>query len=129
MFGFSFIEFITVLIVALIFIKPEDLPEIARFIARIFYRLKKLSIELRNSLLDLEKESNISSLRHEIAKGIAEEKSIIEEDTTVIVDLYGNEHKVSNLNKMRSDLSSEALKDEVNKLNDKNYSAKVDKKN
>ena len=41
MFGFSLAEFILVIIVAIIFIKPQDLPEIAHFLGRVFFRLKK----------------------------------------------------------------------------------------
>lgn len=113
MFGFSLAELILVLLVALMFIKPQDLPEIAHFIGKIFYRGKRLYNEVKTSLKDMEKELGVDDLRHELNRGIAEEKAKLEEDEmTVIVDMYGNEHQVPKV-------SDEKLQ-EVEELNKKN---------
>ena len=120
MFGFSLAELILVLIVILIFIKPADLPEIAHFFGKIFYRGKRLYNEFKASLKEMEKELGVDDLKHELNRGIAEEKAKLEEETTVIVDMYGNEHQVPNVGKLRGDLSKEELEEEVKKANEEN---------
>lgn len=127
MFGFSFAELIVVLLAALLFIKPEDLPEIARFIGKIIFRAKRLYGEIKKSLKELEQQLGIDDLRHEINYGIASEKAKLEEEMTVIVDMHGNEHRVPNIKELRSDLDAEALKEEVKKLNEENAQAALEK--
>ena len=112
MFGFSLAELIIVFLVILIFIKPQDLPEIAHFLGKIFYRTKRLYKELKSSLKDMEKEFGIDDLKQELNRGIAEEKAKLEDEITVIVDLYGNEHQVPKVSDERTD--------EVKELNEKN---------
>jgi sec-independent protein translocase protein TatB len=120
MFGFSLAELILVLLVALIFIKPQDLPEIAHFFGKIFYRAKRLFNEVKKSLKDLEKELGIDELKQEVNRGIAEEKLKLEEEMTVIVDMYGNEHQVPNIKELRQDLSADEIAHEIKETNAKN---------
>lgn len=120
MLGFSLAELIVVFLVILIFVHPSDLPEIAHFLGRVFFRAKSLYQNLKSSLKDLEKEFGVDDLRHELNRGIAEEKAKLEDDFTVIVDMHGNEHRVPNLSDLRPDLSSEELKIEIQKENEKN---------
>ncbi len=120
MFGFSLAELILVLLVALIFIKPQDLPEIAHFVGRIFYRSKKLFKEIKKSLKEMENELGLDDLKHEVNRGIAEEKVRLEEELTVIVDIYGNEHQVPNVKNLRADLSDEEIANEIKKMNEAN---------
>jgi Sec-independent protein translocase protein TatA len=120
MFGFSLAELIVVFLVILIFVKPADLPEIAHFLGRVFFRAKSFYQDLRSSFKDLEKEFKIEDLRHELNRGIAEEKAKLEEDFTVIVDMHGNEHRVPNISELRADLNEEELKEEIKKENEKN---------
>jgi Sec-independent protein translocase protein TatA len=120
MFGFSLAELIVVLLVILIFIKPADLPEIAHFLGKIFYRAKRLYQDLKSSFKEMEKEFGVDELRHELNRGIAEEKSKLEDDFTVIVDMNGNEHRVPNVGKIRPDLNDEELKKEIEELNKNN---------
>jgi len=115
MFGFSLAELIVVMIVILIFIKPQDLPEIAHFLGRVFFRGKRFYQELKKNLNALEKEFGIDELKQEINRGIADEASKIEEETTVIVDMYGNEHQVKNIHEIRPDLSKEEIHEEIEK--------------
>lgn len=122
MFGFSLAELIVVFIVALLFIKPQDLPEIAHFIGRMVFRGKRLWGDVKKSLKEMEKEFGIENLRHEINCGIASEKAKIEEETTVIVDLYGNEHHVPNIKEIRPDMVSHEIESEIKKLNEENLS-------
>ena len=132
MFGFSLAELFLVLLAILIFIKPQDLPEIARFVGKAIYHGKKLYQKLKNSLTDLEKEFELDSLRHEVNQAIASEKLKHEdvgeeEDSTIIVDMFGNEHRVNNIKEIRSDLDEEKIKKEVEESNALNKS-RVDKK-
>lgn len=125
MFGFSFAELIVVLIVALLFIKPEDLPEIAHFFGRSFYRIKSFFNEIKEQFKEVEKEFGIDELKHEMQRGIAEEKSKLEEDMTIIVDIYGEEHRVPNMKDLRPDLTDQEIADELRKLNEKNSEQKL----
>lgn len=124
MFGFSLAELVVVFLVALIFIKPQDLPEIAYFCGKLFYKGKKLFQEAKNQFKEIQKEAGIQELKDEINRAIAEEKSKFEDEKTVIVDLYGNEHVVSNISQIRSDKEKEDLEEEVKKLNEENSSKK-----
>ena len=123
MFGFSLAELFIVLIVALIFIKPQDLPEIARFIGKAIFHGKRMYFELKKTLKDLEKEFEIDNLKNEVNQAIAEEKIKYEDnenDETIIVDMFGNEHRVNNLNEIRKDLNPKDLKKEILENNMKN---------
>lgn len=126
MFGFSLAELFLVLLAILIFIKPQDLPEIARFVGKAIYHGKKLYQKLKNSLTDLEKEFELDSLRHEVNQAIASEKLKHEDDenddATIIVDMFGNEHRVNNIKEIRSDLDEEKIKKEVEESNALNKS-------
>lgn len=122
MFGFSLAELILVLIVILLFIKPQDLPEIAHFAGKVFYRGKRLFKELKASFKEMEKELGVDDLKHELHRGIAEEKAKLEDEMTVIVDIYGNEHRVPNVHEVRSDLTKEEIVKEVERLNSNNAS-------
>ena len=125
MFGFSLAELFLVLLVVLIFIKPQDLPEIARFVGKAIFHGKRLYQQVKDSLTHLEKEFELESLKNEVNQAIAEEKLKYHdenEEQTIIVDMYGNEHYVANLKNLRNDLSKEDLVNEVernNKINQK----------
>jgi Sec-independent protein translocase protein TatA len=121
MFGFSLAELIVVCLVALFFIKPKDLPDIARAIGRIFFRGKKLLNEVKKQFREMESELGIDELKQEMNRGIAEEKMKVEEkNTTVIVDIYGNEHHVANIDEIRADMSLEERDAEIKKMNEIN---------
>ncbi len=120
MFGFSFAELIVVFLVALFFIKPKDLPEIAYFLGKIFYRAKKFYQEIKKQFKEIEKEIGIEDLKHELNRGIAEEKIKSDDDVTTIVDMHGNEHHVPNIKQLRPDLSEEEIKEELSKYNKPN---------
>lgn len=110
--------------VTLVFIKPKDLPEIANFCGKVFYRARRLFKELGRQFKEMENELGIDELKQELNRGIAEEKAKIEDDTTVIVDMYGQEHKVPNLQEIRPDLTKEQIQEEVKNLNQSNSSSK-----
>jgi len=95
MFGISFAELIIFFLVALVLIKPKDLPEIAYFIGKIFYKIKKIYRDAKEYLQSSSKELGLDEIKYEIDRGIADEKAKSESKTTIIVDIYGNEHRVN----------------------------------
>lgn len=126
MFGLSLAELLVICLVALIFIKPQDLPEIAHFIGKVIFRGKKTYNDLKKHFKEIENDLGFEELKHEINRGIADEKSKLEDhDTTVIVDIHGNEHVIRNIHELRSDLTKEEMQEEVQKLNDENLSKNV----
>ncbi len=120
MFGISFFELIVFLIIALLFVKPQDLPEIVRFCGRMIYRGKKMLRSFKDSLAEISDDLGVEDLKQEFHEGIALEKSKLEDDFTVIVDMEGNEHKVPNIKDIRPDLSEEEIDKEVQKVNKAN---------
>lgn len=128
MFGFSLAELIVVILVILMFIKPQDLPEIAHFVGKSFFKIKRFYEELKNSFKDLENEFGLKDLKSEMQRGIAEEKAKLEEDFTIIVDMEGNEHKVPNIAHVRPDLDGEKLQEEIKKHNEGNLAQKKEPK-
>ncbi len=125
MFGFSLAELLLVCIIALIFIRPKDLPEIAHFLGKVFYRGKKFFSEIKKQFKEVEQDLGLNEIKQEINRGMAEEKAKSEDhESTVIVDMYGNEHRVSNVHQIRSDLTQEQVTEEVKKLNEENLAAK-----
>ena len=124
MFGFSLAELLMVALVALLLIKPQDLPEIAHFLGKIFFRSKKYFNELKQKFEEVKKYLDLQEIKNEINRGIAEEKSKLEElDETIIVDIYGNEHRVPNVENFRTDLSKEEIEEEIKKLNEENLNS------
>jgi sec-independent protein translocase protein TatB len=124
MFGFSLAELLMVALVALLLIKPQDLPEIAHFLGKIFFRSKKYFNELKQQFEEVKKDLDFQEIKNEINRGIAEEKSKLEElDETIIVDIYGNEHRVPNVENFRTDLSKEEIEEEIKKLNEENLNS------
>ena len=124
MLGFSFAELIVVIIVVIIFIKPDDMPEIARFIGKLIYHGKHNINKIKNHLKEIEKEIGIDKLKEEFNQSIAEEKAKLENDITIIVDMYGNEHEVSNIYEIRDDIRKEDLEQEIIDHNNKNLQSK-----
>ena len=53
MFGIGLGEFILILVVALIFISPEKLPEIAKAMAKTFNEFKRAGAEIRRTVSDI----------------------------------------------------------------------------
>ena len=109
MFGISFVELIIILIAALLFIRPSDLPEIAYFIGRAFYKVKRIYLDAKNYLRESGKEFGLDEVKFEIDRGIADEKSKLDDEMTVIVDMDGNEHRVNLKNVDRDVEESEVI--------------------
>lgn len=53
MFGFGFVEIMLIAVLALIFIGPKQLPEVARVIARLMNEWKRVTSEFTSSFHDM----------------------------------------------------------------------------
>lgn len=84
MFGIGFTELVVILIVALIFIGPDKLPDIAKAFGRAFMEFKKATDDLKKQVTDLD--STVSGAagefkRSEPSKGdIHPQKTHLEDD-------------------------------------------------
>ena len=65
MFNFSLAEFILVIIVAIVFIKPQDLPELAKMLGKIVGEIKKIYQNLLAQFNEVAKQPEIASLTKE----------------------------------------------------------------
>ena len=121
MFGFSLAEFILVIIVAIIFIKPQDLPELAKMLGKAVGEIKKLYQNLLAQWQDVTKQPEIASLTQEFQQQVSlAEKNTQTSTETVIIDMYGKKHIVSNIFEVRPDLTKEQLSQEVQEHNKNN---------
>lgn len=121
MFGLSLAELLVICLVALIFIKPQDLPEIAHFLGRMFFRCKKIFNDFKQQFKEVEKDLGFDEIKEEINRGIIAEKiKLSESEATVIVDMHGNEHVIHNIHELRPDLDKNSINEEVKKLNEEN---------
>ncbi len=125
MFGISFSEFIIVIIFALAIINPKDIPAIAKYLTKIFFKAKNIIAQARIECGKVGKELGLDDLQKEVESEVEELKK------TTIIDIYGNEHEVHDLDKIRGDLAEDELEEEVEKYNgiNKDSDSKPYKKN
>ncbi len=117
MFGISLAELLVIALIAIFFVKPQDLPEIARFLGKIYAKIRRLINEFKKNLAQTQKEMGIDEIKHEFNAALVEDEIKSTEKKTKIVDIYGNIHEVGNVNEIRSDLNSQELEEEVEKYN------------
>lgn len=127
MFGFSLAELVMVCLVAIIIIKPKDLPEVAHFVGRTYYKIRKLIREIKTQLIEAEKELGLDQIRQEFNHGMVEEEIKADNKTTKIIDINGNIHEVANVDQIRSDLTAEEIAEEIKKYNQMNQDENDDK--
>ena len=79
---------------------------------------------MKQQFEEVKKDLDFQEIKQEINRGIAEEKAKLEDlDETIIVDMYGNEHRVQNVESFRADLSKEEIEEEIKKLNEENLAS------
>jgi Sec-independent protein translocase protein TatA len=127
MFNFSLAEFILVILVAIIFIKPQDLPELAKMLGKIVGEIKKIYQKLLTQFNEVAKQPEIASLTKEFQQQVClsefETKKPAKEIT--IIDMYGKEHIVSNIFDVRSDLTTQQIEEQVKDCNKNNSKQNV----
>lgn len=127
MFGISLVELLTIIFVALFIVKPQDMPEIARYCGKIYAKAKKAIAKLKAELEENKKEMGFDEIKQEFSSA-AIEAEMEEDEKTEIIDIYGNVHKVNKIDEIRSDLTQEELKAEIEKYNQENSAHSPSKK-
>lgn len=84
MFDFSFAEIALIVIVAVIFIGPEELPVVIKAVAKALRGIRALSHELKQALDDLSRESGLQ----EVAKEFHQETQMIQGDDGQFYEAY-----------------------------------------
>lgn len=139
MFGISFFELLLIMVVAVVFIKPEDVPTVAKTIAKAFIKIKKFIASIKQELDEMSKDLGLDEIKKQAEQEIAFEESQKKsaqqnlpkksaDNSTVIIDIYGNEHRVENLEELRPDLDQEQLQGEIKKQNEINLSQSTSSK-
>jgi sec-independent protein translocase protein TatB len=124
MFGISFGEFLLIIIVAVVVIGPKDLPDIARYIIKFIAKGKHMMHQAKAELDAIGKEIGLDEIKNEVAIELANEKARIEKDVTTIIDIYGNEHQIHNVDEIRKDKTKEELTKEIAEYNKINSDSK-----
>lgn len=116
MFGISLKELVIVALIAIIFVRPQDLPEIAYFLGKIYAKGKKFVENMKKQFENAGKETGFDEIRQEFSNGIVDEE-VKNGDKDEIIDIYGNVHHVD-LSHVEGD--KEGLKEEVERRNREN---------
>jgi Sec-independent protein translocase protein TatA len=136
MLGLSLSEILIILIIAIIFIKPQDLPEIAYNIGKFIANIRKFIRNLQNSYQDISNEIGVEEIKKQINKGINDneyfDKDNIydanDEESVIIIDLEGKEHMVKKshleMTKKYQNQESSNKMQEIILLNDQNIAKK-----
>jgi len=125
MFGISFPEFLVVIILLLLVTNPKDIPAIARYLTKIFLKAKAIILSAKQEIYRTSNELGFGDIKNEVEKEIKKEQEELKK--TTIIDLYGNEHEVYEVEKIRGDLAKDDLQKEIeeqNKINKKKNSKK-----
>ncbi len=123
MFGISLVELIFVMLLVIFFVKPADIPQIARFLGKIYSKIKNLISLVKENVESTKKEVGFDQIKQEFNIAIDEEevkKGKNSKKTTEIVDIYGKTHHVMDISQLRPDLEPEDLENEIESLNQDN---------
>lgn len=119
MFGISFVELLVIALIALFAVKPQDMPEIARFLGKAYAKIRRIIEGFKEDLQKSKEEMGIDEIKQEFDLGRTEEE-VKEEDENEIVDIYGNVHKVKGVKQIRGDLNDKEIEEEIRKYNEIN---------
>lgn len=81
MFNIGFSEMIFLAVIALIFIGPKELPQLARVLGRFLNELKRNTESLKEEFKVNHLESHITDIKEDIKKNIAESTSSIQSNS------------------------------------------------
>lgn len=118
MFGISFSEFFIVIILFLAITNPKDIPAIARNLTKFFFKAKNIINNIKDDFNRTTIDLGLDKVKEEILSEVAQENK--DSKKTTIIDLYGNEHEVHDIEKIRGDLSKAQITAEINKHNSLN---------
>lgn len=89
MLGLSWTETLVILIVALLVIKPQDIPPIVRGMRQFFRKCKAIQQEISNTLMEVVDEVELKELKEEV--------QAINKDIEYIADMEGNLQETYNI--------------------------------
>ncbi len=115
MFGISLPEFLVIIILLVVLVNPKDIPQIAKQLTKYFFKAKNIILQLKHEVSRISYDIGLEEI-----KKVAEEEVRKEQENlrkTIIIDIYGNEHEVHNIKKIRGDLAKEDLESEIEKYN------------
>jgi Sec-independent protein translocase protein TatA len=118
MFGISLPEFIIVIVLLVAVTKPSDIPSIARYLTKAFFKVKNVLRHAKDEVSKVSKELGIEDIKNEAEAEIKKEHDDLKK--TIIIDIYGNEHEVHDVESIRGDLAKEDLHAQIedqNKIN------------
>ncbi|MBP9791628.1 MAG: twin-arginine translocase TatA/TatE family subunit [Rickettsiales bacterium] len=95
MLGISLSEFVVILCIAVIFIKPEDMPAIMKVIKSFTKKITTLKKEYSKAMHQLQKELDL-------------EDDCENEDTRIIVDAEGKTHIAYDIEDLKEELTTES---------------------
>lgn len=117
MFGISLAELLVIMTIAVIFIGPKELPEVARYITKFIIKVKKILEEVKKELKTVSNQLGLDEIRSEVEMELMKEKIKSDQEPTTIIDIYGNEHQVYGVDQLRTDKSKEEIEEEIKNYN------------
>lgn len=118
MFGISFSEFLVIIILLVVVTNPKDIPGIAKKITKYFYQAKNMLSQAKNEMSRITQDMGLEDIKREVETELKQAKD--QARKTTIIDIYGNEHEVYDVEKIRGDLAKEDLQVEIEKYNEIN---------
>lgn len=106
MLGLSWAEIFVIVIIAIIFIGPKELPEVLRTIGKFFAKIKEYSNELKEAFDSALEESEIKKTKQKM-----------EEEIKYITDLEGKKQRVYDLDDFLPDFKKDIKKGDKNGWN------------
>lgn len=89
MFGLSWTEIFVILVIALLVMKPEDIPPMIRAVRGFFHKCKELQQEISGSLMEVIDQPEIHDLKKEV--------QAVNRDIEYIADMEGNLQETYNI--------------------------------
>lgn len=118
MLGISLTEFLVIIILLVAITNPRDIPTIAKQCTKYFFKIKNMFLQIKDEVGRVSQDLGLQQLKEEAEAEIQKEQEELRR--TTIIDIYGNEHEVRDLEKIRGDLAKEDLQAEIEKHNEMN---------
>lgn len=102
MFDIAWSELMVIALVAIIFIKPDDLPGMYRGLAQMFKKVRSWQQEWKNMLQSLDKAAFAEDLKKEVEE--------LRQEVNYLLDEKGNKHQCYDLSDLKPDFPVEEQK-------------------
>jgi sec-independent protein translocase protein TatB len=78
MFDISFGELLVVMVLAVVFIGPKELPVVVRAVARAIFQIKKFMLEVKSMMNDLAHEAGVDDIKREMEEEFSRDIKMIQ---------------------------------------------------